>query len=91
MAFETRPAEVEKVARQDLRQLILQRLEATGGSVNWLSRQQVAVHEKSAQRFLYCGRETSVRVLEELLAALGLVVVPAEKLKEARKRHAPAN
>jgi hypothetical protein len=81
MAFAEHPAVVEPVTRQDLRQLILDRLKVTGGSVNWLSQQQHAVHAKSAQRFLYCGRETSVRVVEELLAKLGLVVVPAESVQ----------
>ena len=65
----------------NIREIIKAQLEATGRSANWLSKQQRAVHENTCRTYLYGGRDTSGRVLGELLMIMGMEIVPIERKK----------
>ena len=63
----------------NIREIIKAQLKATGRTANWLAKQQTAVHENTCRTYLYGGRDTSGRVLGELLAILELEIVPKGK------------
>lgn len=56
----------------DIRTLILTRVKEAGKSLYWLARAQHVVHWKSAYEYLCGRRDTTGRVLGELMDILGL-------------------
>ena len=58
----------------DVRQAIKDQLVLIGKSCNWLAHEQKSVHPSTAKNYLYGQKDTTGRVIGEMLIIVGLTI-----------------